>query len=116
MPSLLKALWRQHQVRQERVRAPTRRTSTPANPDPFDQQRRTQPAPVPTPADEPPQATWTPLRRNGHLLAGGHITRRRRRVRPYDGHWGCFHHPLFEPSRLLYDREGSFSGISRRLL
>jgi hypothetical protein len=29
-----------HQVRQQRVRAPTRRTPTPANPDPLDQQRR----------------------------------------------------------------------------
>ena len=45
----------EHQVWQQRVRSPTRRTPTPPNPDPFDQQRCAQPAPIATPADEPPQ-------------------------------------------------------------
>src|SRR5213594_490568 len=99
------------------MRSPTHRAPTPPNPDPLDQQWRAQPAPIATPADEPTQATWTPLWRNGHLLAGRHIARHRRWIRPYDGHWGCLFHPLSEPSRLLYDREGSlFAGISRRLL
>ena len=68
---------------------------------------RTQPAPVATPANEPTQATRILLGRNGHLLAGRHITRRRRRIRRYDGHWGVCSTLSSEPSRLHHDREGS---------
>ena len=34
----------------------------------------------------------------------------------YDDHWGCLSHPLFEPSRLPYDREGSSSGIAEAIV
>jgi hypothetical protein len=54
----------------QRVRSPTRRTPATANPDPLDQQRRTQPTPIGTPANEPPLTTRTALWWNHHLLAG----------------------------------------------
>jgi len=50
-----------------------------------------------------------PLGRNGHLLAGRHITRRQRRIRPYDGHWGCLFHPLFGTLSVALRPGGLFS-------
>jgi hypothetical protein len=44
---------RQHEIRQQRMRTPTDCTATASNPHAFDQQRRAQPAPIPTPADQP---------------------------------------------------------------
>ena len=99
------------------MRSPTRRTPTPPNPDLFDQQRCTEPAPIPAPADEPLQTGRTALWRDHHLLAGRHITRRRRWIRPYDGHWGCLFHPLFGTLSVALRPGGFFCfRINRSLL
>jgi hypothetical protein len=92
------------------VRPTTRRTPTPANPDPLHQQWRAQPPPIDTLANEAPQATRTSLWQEGPPAGRRHITRLRRWIRPYDGHWGRFTTLSSEPSWLLYDRDGSLSG------
>lgn len=106
----------QHQIWQKRVRPPTRGTPTTPNPDAFHQEWRAQPAPVTTPADQPPPTDRTSLWRHGHLLAGRHVTRRRRWIRPYDGHWGCL--PTLSPNPPGCTTTGRvlLLGISRRLL
>ena len=80
---------REHQVRQQRVRASTDTAATTSNPDPFDQQRRPQPPPIPSPAHEPCQAGGTAQRRRDDGLASCRIARRRQRARPCDDHRGA---------------------------
>jgi hypothetical protein len=96
----------QHQVWQQRVRSATHGASPAPNPDALDQQWCAQPAPVATPANQLPRTRRTALGWHHHLLPGRDVAGHRRRIPPYDDHGGALT-TLSEPSRLLYDREGS---------
>src|SRR5437773_1357689 len=71
------------------MRAPTDCTATASNPDAFDQQRRAQPAPIPTPAHQPNQAGGTSQRRHHDGLPRRDVTPRRQSAGPYYGHEGA---------------------------
>ena len=79
---------RQHQARQQRMRASTVCAPAVSNPDTFDQWRCAQPAPIPT-------QRMIHTRQTGHRSAGvartprRHVTRRRQNAGPYDGHEGA---------------------------